>query len=121
MINILLYCDDIVLLTENEEDLQFLLQIVERWCRRWQLDVNLTKTDILHVRKKRRDQSRFVFLFNNRPINYCSEYKYLGITINCHLDFNSTVNILTDSAGRALGSIVCKMIKKSRFFIFCVH
>ena len=115
IVNILLYCDDIVLLTENEDDLQFLLQIVERWCRHWQLDVNLTKTDILHVRNKRKSQSWFVFLFNNRPVNYCSNYKYLGITLNCHLDYNYTTDILTDSAGRALGSIVCKMIKNQGF------
>ena len=30
-INILLYADDIVLLAKNEEDLQFLLDIVETW------------------------------------------------------------------------------------------
>ena len=115
LINILLYCDDIVILTENEEDLQYLLIIVENWCRKWQLEVNLSKTNILHVRRKNKNQSRFVFLFNKRPLEYCHSYKYLGTTLNCHLDYAFTLNILAESASRALGSIVCKMIKNGGF------
>ena len=45
-INILLYADDIVLLTSSENDLQDLLFIVENWCKKWRLEVNLTKTNI---------------------------------------------------------------------------
>ena len=59
LISILLYCDDIVLFAENEDDLQALLFITENWCKKWQLDVNLSKTNILHVRNKSKDQSRF--------------------------------------------------------------
>ena len=64
VLNILLYADDIVLFAENEEDLQHLLYIVQYWCERWRLEVNLSKTNILHIRTKRKLQSRFVFLFN---------------------------------------------------------
>ena len=55
-LNILLYADDIVLLAKNEEDLQFLLNIVETWCKKWRLEVNLTKTNIVHVRQQRKSQ-----------------------------------------------------------------
>ena len=73
-INILLYADDIVLITSNENDLQFLLGLVENWCKRWRSEVNLTKTNILHVRQKRKGQSKFMFLFNKIPVNYCNLY-----------------------------------------------
>ena len=53
-VNILLYADDIVLLAESEGDLQFLLLIVENWCKKWRLEVNLSKTNILHIRSKRK-------------------------------------------------------------------
>ena len=114
-INILLYADDIVLLTNNENDLQHLLLIVENWCRKWRLEVNLTKTNVMHVRPIRKQQSKFMFLFNQRPVEYCSYYKYLGTTINQHLDFNYTAETLSDSAGRALGSIITKLIKNGGF------
>ena len=63
IIRILLYADDIVLFAQNEEDLQSLLFVVEIWCQNWRLEVNLAKTNILHVRAKRKQQSKFVFLF----------------------------------------------------------
>ena len=62
LISILMYADDIVLLSSNELDLQELLFIVEKWCLQWRLEVNLSKTNILHVRNKRKTQSSFWFL-----------------------------------------------------------
>ena len=81
-VNILLYADDIVCMAESEIDLQQLLDIVENWCRKWRLEVNLTKTNILHVRPKRRQQSKFMFIFNFRPVDYCICYRYLGALWN---------------------------------------
>ena len=114
-VNILLYADDIVCMAESEIDLQQLLDIVESWCRKWRLEVNLTKTNILHVRPKRRQQSRFMFLFNHRPVEYCKYYRYLGATINEFIDYNYTAENLADSAGRALSAIICKYLKNGGF------
>ena len=69
----------------------------------------------MHVRKKRRPQSRFCFLLNHRPVSYCQSYKYLGVYINEFLDFNFSVSKQVDSAERALGSIITKMIKNEGF------
>ena len=115
LINILLYADDIVLLAENEEDMQSLLFIVQCWCKKWQLEVNLTKTNIMHIRPKRKKQSNFLFLFNMQPVQYCKSYKYLGASFNEHLEYTFTTGCLADSAGRALGLIVTKMIKNQGF------
>ena len=95
----MLYADDIVLFAENELDLQFLLNIVETWCEKWRLEVNLTKTNILHIRVKRKLQSRYMFLFNKRPVPYCTFYRYLGCTINEYLDYSFTAEVQSDSAG----------------------
>ena len=114
-VNILLYVDDIVLLAESEGDLQFLLIIVETWCTKWRLEVNITKTNILHVRSKRTSQANFLFLFYRQPVPYCSMDKYLGCTINDFFDIDATVSLLADSAGRALIYIITKMIKNEGF------
>ena len=114
-LNILMYADDIVLLAEKEEDLQALLFMVENWCKKWRLEVNLSKTNIMHVRPQRKFQSRFVFLFNNHPVDYCHSYKYLGANINEHLDYEQTAEAQAEAAGRALGSVITKMIKNGGF------
>ena len=46
---------------------------------------------------------------------YCHSYKYLGCTINDFLDYSFTVNKLAEAAGRALGSLISKMIKNKGF------
>ena len=110
-INILLYADDIILLAANENDLQFLLNIVENWCHKWRLEVNLAKTNIMHVRNPRCPQSRFMFLFNYRVVSYCKKYKYLGTTLDEFLNFQLSADSQAEAAGRALGSLITKTIK----------
>ena len=56
-----------------------------------------------------------MFLFSNKPVQYCKSYKYLGATLNEYLDFNFTVNKHSESAGRALSAITTKMIKNNGF------
>jgi hypothetical protein len=56
-----------------------------------------------------------MFLFNKDTVSYCQYYKYLGCTINEFLDFTFTAQIQADSAGRALSSIITKMIKNQGF------
>ena len=111
LVNILMYADDIVLLTENEPDMQFLLSIVECWCSKWRLEVNLTKTNVMHVRGPGKSKSMFMFIFNRRPVDYCNSYRYLGVTLNEFLDYNFTSENQAEPAGRALGAIITKTIK----------
>ena len=98
ILSILLYADDIVCLANSEIDLQAILVIIEEWCQKWRLEVNLTKTNIMHVRSKRKRQSKFMFIFNHRPVPYCVSTKYLGTTVDENLDCKSTMDRHTDAA-----------------------
>ena len=111
----LLYADDIVLLAENENDLQELINVVSNWCEKWRMEVNLDKTNIMHIRKKSHSQSNFVFLLGFKPIYYCRSYKYLGLTVNEFLDYEFSTNILSESGSRAMSAIITKMIKNGGF------
>ena len=51
-VSILLYADDIVLISGSEESLQKMLESVHNWCQKWQLNINCSKTQIVHFRKK---------------------------------------------------------------------
>ena len=43
-INCLLYADDLLILSETEKGLQKCMSILEQYCNRWKLEVNLDKT-----------------------------------------------------------------------------
>ena len=46
----LLYADDVVLLADSVEDLQGLIDIVDRFCRKWRMEINLKKSEVMVVR-----------------------------------------------------------------------
>ena len=48
----------IVILAPDEDRLEKLLRIVESWCRRWNMNLNLSKTNIVHFRKRKGTKSR---------------------------------------------------------------
>ena len=114
LVNVLLYADDIVLIAADEIELQSLIFIVETWCKKWRLELNLTKTNVMHIRGSHKKQSNFWFLFDHKPVPYCKTYKYLGKTIDQFLDFQATAEAQCESAGRALSAIITKIIKKLR-------
>ena len=49
IIGVLLYADDIVCMAESELDLQAILFITQEWCKKWRLEVNLTKTNTIMI------------------------------------------------------------------------
>ena len=106
---ILMYADDIVLLSDNEDDLQSMLCHIETWCKKWLMKVNLDKTKIVHFRKQNRERSDYKFMFDNQIVQYTEVYKYLGIYFDEFLQFKCNEDELAKSGSRALGSIICKL------------
>ena len=107
-ISILLFADDIVLLCDSEHKLQQMLNIVQKWCHKWRLSLNKDKTKIMHFRKVRQKRTDFQFTFDNNTLEIVDSYKYLGIMLNEHLNFNVSADVLASAGGRALGSIITK-------------
>ncbi len=105
---ILLFADDIVLMAESEYDLQFLLNKVHEWCMKWQLSVNKDKTKVVHFRKRRQAKTGETFTFDNSVIEIVDRYKYLGVMLHEHLDYDIIADLLASAAGRALGAVITK-------------
>ena len=114
-VNHLIYADDLVCIAENAKDLQSLINIVNLWCKKFRIEANLSKTEIMHVRKPSVQQSKFQFRFGTKLIKYCKSYKYLGLAIDQHLNFEKMSDSMCEPASRALSAIMCKMIKNKGF------
>ena len=107
-LNCLLYADDMVLIGENEESLQCLLKELGNWCNNWRVKVNESKTRVVHFRNKRSAETNFKFMYGGKALEMTNNYRYLGIILDEHLDFNDCTRTLADAAGRALGSVISK-------------
>jgi hypothetical protein len=112
-VSILMYADDIVLLADNELKLQQMLETLSSWSLKWRIEVNKSKSKVVHFRKPKSERSQYVFNVGPLVIDYATLYKYLGVYFTEHLDFNENADILAESAGRALGSIVSKFKKNN--------
>ena len=60
-VSILLYADDVVLISESEDGLQNMLNTLNNWCNKWRLAVNESKTKIVHFRNKNQLRSNLYF------------------------------------------------------------
>ena len=104
----LMYADDLVFLSETEDDLQVMFNVLSDWCRKWRMKVNTQKTHVIHFRKKRQSRTNYMFKINGETIMTTDKCKYLGLVFQEFLDFKITSDVLAESGGRALGSIYCK-------------
>ena len=107
-LSLLLYADDIVLLAPSEEKLQLMLDTLSNWCKRWQMKVNDKKSKVMHCRPRRSRQTKYDFRLDNTVIEKVDVYKYLGFTFDQHMTFNTGIELLSSSAGRALGGVISK-------------
>ncbi len=104
-IHCLLYADDLVLIAESEEDLQKMLDVVHDCCEKWCMRVNVNKSKVTHFRTKNQAQTDFDFILGNKSLEKVNTYKYLGVTFDSSLNFETTAEVLAKSGGRALGAI----------------
>ena len=107
-VSILLYADDIVLVSENEEDLQCMIDYMYEWCFKWKLKLNVEKSNIVHFRPRRKPRTEFEFHYGENHFNVVTNYKYLGILFDEFLTFETCAKVLSEAAGRALGGVIYK-------------
>lgn len=119
-ISILLYADDVVLIAESEDNLQTMLTALGQWSLKWKLNINQDKSKIVHFRKSNRQRSNYVFKVGNTVIDFAPMYKYLGVYFHENLNYEENVDILAQSASRALGSIVSKL-KRNNFMAYSTY
>ncbi len=61
LVSILAFADDIVIITNSENELQQISKCVETWYKNWRSKVNTEKTNIAHFRRKRKHRTTFTF------------------------------------------------------------
>lgn len=107
-LNMLLYADDLALIAESEEDLQRLLEVLASWCGDNMMTINMDKTKVIHYRNPSKERTCFSFTYSNQRIDVISSYRYLGLVLDEHLNYNVTAKAVAKAASRALGLIISK-------------
>lgn len=74
-----MYADNIILLSSLADGLQQKLNILEKYCNDWCLNINTSKTKIIVFNKAGR-LSKSKFNFADVELEYVSEYKYFSVS-----------------------------------------
>ena len=88
------YDNLVILQTGNFENIlcermQVALKIIEQWCKDHSLSFNPKKTEmVLHTRKRMKMELKPPELLNTK-LNFATEVKYLGLTFDSKLTWNS--------------------------------
>jgi exonuclease III len=102
LINHLLWADDLVLIALDKESLQKMIDILHNYVETWELEVNITKTNIMvfNTSGKILKVSR-EFTLGATELEPVKNYTYLGVTFSLNGSFKVAIAQLTSKARRA--------------------
>ena len=106
----LFFADDIVLLSPSRRGLQSLLDICVAYCKKYCLDFNVKKSKIMVVGKNLSDTVNPILL-GDAPLDFVSQYKYLGVTVQAGRELTFSVVDVLRSFHRAANSILRSQVK----------
>ena len=103
-LRLLLFADDLVLLSKSPEALQSSINSLSKYCLKWS-QVNLTKTKVVCFSRQRTTMSH-MFHLSGSPITVASEYKYLGVLLSANGSLKPAISILASQANKATFSLI---------------
>ena len=105
---VILFANDTVFFSNNQVDLQHMLNLFEQYCDQWKLTVNISKTKILILTSGRSAQNLH-FTYKGKEIRIVTEYKYLGIYLAKSCSYLSCKKHIAEQANHAMFSLLRKI------------
>ena len=113
LINCLLFADDLALLSLSQVGLQNKINILEKYCQEWGLEINIKKTKVMIFNKQGAVMKKFKFYFSNQDVEVTKQYTYLGFTFVPSGKKQTGIENLINKGRKAWFSIQ-KMLQKSK-------
>ena len=99
LIPLLLYADDLTIMSTTPAGLQRLLNALQLFCEQRQLSVNLTKTKVVTFGSRAKCQA---FTFNGNEVERVQSYRYLGFEFHATKNLSHGVSKLVSAASKAM-------------------
>ena len=108
---VLMYADDTIVMANNKENLQKAIDNMCKYCERWKLKMNSSKTKVTVFGNRKIDASKFSFTCNGEELEIVHNFKYLGIIFNFNGAFKIGITELKKQASRAMFALISKCRK----------
>ena len=105
ILQVVMFADDLVFYSVSKDEVQNSLNALSRYCLQNNLQVNLTKTKAMKFRKGGMILKTDDLYFNNKAVEYCDSYEYLGLTVQPQWKFTKHLKRKRAKASAASYSI----------------
>ena len=102
---LLMYADDIALVSDSIADLQKKINCLEQYCAKWGLTVNMDKTKVVVFKNGGFLKSSERWYYAGKQIIVESSYNYLGVIFGSTLNWSRCAENLSSKALRAVAGI----------------
>ena len=99
---VLLFADDVAFCADSVYRLQAMIRILEEFCSKWGLRVNMEKTKVMVFRRGGKIKREENFYYKGKALEIVSYYKYLGIVFSPRLKWSLACKTLAQQASRAM-------------------
>ncbi len=107
-IAILLYLDDIVLLSESQQELECLIDVLHQCFQASRMNVNLEKSKVVHFRRGPSVQHAVgSFLYGKSPLEVVDRYHYLSLVLTEFMDMSVTAKHIARAADKSTWPFDC--------------
>ena len=107
-LNMMLFPDDIVLLSTSPQGLRKNLETLENYCSKWNLQINEAKTKVSMFGT---NYYTYQFHFNSLPLEVLEDYKYLGLWISKKKNFKKAIHHVSCQSKKVLFALKLCLIK----------
>ena len=104
----LFYADDTIIFSDSALGLQFALEELENYCKKWKLTVNEGKTKIMCITWGRYKNQKYEFIYNNQKLECVDEFIYLGICFTKRGLTSSSVSNRETASKKAMFSFLTR-------------
>ncbi|KAL1446221.1 hypothetical protein WDU94_003695, partial [Cyamophila willieti] len=104
-IKTIMFADDLVIYSENIEDLKESLLELNVWCKKYKLKINTSKSKVMKLRKGGKLKKTDILQFDNTNLEFVNEYEYLGVLIQPTLCITNHIKLKSVKAAYALASV----------------
>ena len=104
-IHILLYVDDMVLVSNRIIGLQQSLDIMYEYFIQWKLTVNTSKSNILICKTRWLVRLEETWHYGTEAMTVCTAYNYMGITFTGRGITNHTLDVLVNQGQRVVNVV----------------
>jgi hypothetical protein len=100
VVKLLLYADDLALMSETPQGLQKQIDVLSKFCVERQLVINVSKTKVVVFKKRRNAAPEFTY--RGTTIEWVQSFRYLGLELHSTRSMTVAIDKLTAAGKKAL-------------------